>query len=89
MRVTKNRKTIEAIEALEECPAVIGHVQMARVLHIGTNGARAMLEKSLPPFAIEITLPGESTRTFRIITERLIAYLEGNLDMEDNSNFTM
>lgn len=47
----------------------------AEMFHISVPRFRAMLERELPPYAIETTLAGDDKRHFRINRTRLEAWL--------------
>ena len=47
----------------------------AEMFHISVPRFRAMLERELPPYAIETTLAGDDKRHFRINRKRLEAWL--------------
>lgn len=47
----------------------------AAMFHISVPRFRAMLERDLPPYAIETTLAGDTERHFRINRTRLEAWL--------------
>lgn len=53
----------------------ISMTNAAALFHISIPRFRAMLERELPPYAIETTLPEDTERHFRINRTRLEAWL--------------
>lgn len=72
-----NKETQDILNRLEEMPAVISPTSTARLIHVSPSRFMALLQRDLPPYAVETTLPGEGRRTFRIYTERLAKWLTG------------
>lgn len=78
-----NTTTEEVAAELANAGVTIPMHKAARILGMSSPRQLQMpAERGELPFVVEVTYPGESKRRFRVVTERFVKYLYGELDKE-------